>query len=230
MSNEGGEESFFVPCELCNELIRFEEYEQHVTACQLQTFLRNQRYIIYRDDEDNRFYRINITPALDMFHRLQITASNGDDTNPTDSDADNSSNDEDADPDTTFIPTRLNHNTLTVVPRIIPLEPSYVELNDNNYELNSLISEVLGPVRVGLADISLCLSKVEDAELLETCPICQDIIPGANFVKTLCKHSYCSDCITKWFAEHVSCPVCNKDQRELIGEQNESEKNETQEI
>ncbi len=37
------------------------------------------------------------------------------------------------------------------------------------------------------------------------CPICYDTKPE---ITTTCNHSFCNECLNKWFETHSSCPLC----------------------
>jgi Ring finger domain len=86
----------------------------------------------------------------------------------------------------------------------------------NDYQLNSLLGEMIGNVEIGVSDINQVSTRVSAADLSsQTCPICQDSIgqdpatsPETYCRKTICGHVFCDTCITKWFESSKKCPVC----------------------
>ncbi|GMG52838.1 unnamed protein product [Ambrosiozyma monospora] len=42
-----------------------------------------------------------------------------------------------------------------------------------------------------------------------TCPICQEVM-GTPFLVTVCGHSFCYSCLTAWFSNSLSCPLCRE--------------------
>ena len=198
MSNNEADDDPFIPCEYCGDMIRFSQYDQH-----LRTMAPS--YLLYRDDDDNAFYRINISPMIATFNALNIADSN------VEPDEEDSDSDMDSQDSTPRILNRTNHRSLIVMPRVIPLIPDLI--NENDYNINSLISETIGTVRVGLSNPDL--KELDNNDDNVTCPICQDIIMNGVHVQTKCHHSFCKECILKWFEGHVTCPICCIDQRTL---------------
>lgn len=45
------------------------------------------------------------------------------------------------------------------------------------------------------------------------CPICLNDQTGGQALNT-CGHAYCRECITEWFKQRSTCPLCNADVRE----------------
>jgi hypothetical protein len=69
----------------------------------------------------------------------------------------------------------------------------------------------------------------------DSCSICLDKLKGkteedekVDQVRVLpCTHIYHTDCIDQWFKENVACPVCKKDQRDLLAATTKAEEEET---
>lgn len=117
------------------------------------------------------------------------------------------SNDESGGPQEHYIGTPQTHRSLVIVPRILmgPFEPIS---NADGYEFNTLLSEAIGRVPVGVKDLDSVLIPLVSQPDSDSCPICYDAITD---VKTLCGHMYCRPCISKWLSENKACPVCKKD-------------------
>jgi hypothetical protein len=46
----------------------------------------------------------------------------------------------------------------------------------------------------------------------DPCPVCQDVpVEGQETLQLPCDHTFHSDCLKPWFAEHNSCPVCRSE-------------------
>ena len=80
---------------------------------------------------------------------------------------------------------------------------------ENTYELNLLMQELMGKVEVGVMNIDTALAEVESGTEIE-CPICLQI-HQKNIKKTPCKHLFCGHCITKWLSKNKACPICMSD-------------------
>lgn len=195
-NNIDDDDDVIIPCEFCNTMIRFNQYDAHARACRL----RQRMHMYYRDEDDNTIYRIDITPALRL---MELQSSSDDDDVEYD--------------EMSIIPRGHNHSSLMLIPRLIPSEQIIIDDAEQS-NITSLISEIIGPVHVGLANpeesimqVAACAHSDEE----NVCPICQDTINAECHVKTKCRHSYCKPCILEWFKQHVTCPLCNADQRDI---------------
>lgn len=189
-----------IPCEFCNEMVQFSEYENHLRPCSIRSTMFGQDFLVYRDEDTHGIYRINIGPAIAAFQNIGISSSNLDD--------DDVNGEEEGASDE-------HHTSIIMIPQIIPTLPMLITPSDS-YAFNLLISDVIGNVVVGITNVDeVLLPQCAGEKADDVCPICQDAIPETQHVKTLCKHSYCDTCIRHWLAEHTTCPVCNQDQREL---------------
>jgi E3 ubiquitin-protein ligase SHPRH len=52
-----------IPCELCGLMIPFASYNEHTRTC-------GRPYILYRDEEENQIYRLDLAEAFAMFARI----------------------------------------------------------------------------------------------------------------------------------------------------------------
>ena len=61
-------------------------------------------------------------------------------------------------------------------------------------------------------------SEVDD-EIKAKCTCCNvcldDYSPDDEVLKLKCEHIYHADCISGWFKEKKSCPICRKDQEDI---------------
>lgn len=96
----------------------------------------------------------------------------------------------------------------------------------DSYELNNMISEMIGNVNHGVNNLEEAIRDVSIDEMLSSndndddikCSICLDSMSESNssndnhrVVKTTCHHFFHRECIVKWLREHRKCPLCQKD-------------------
>lgn len=102
-----------------------------------------------------------------------------------------------------------------------PLPPPAFHLLENHmneYEVNTLLAELMGGnVYVGIRDIGSVVHEVASPDLLPTedtlCAICQEGLrekmeAGHTVCHTPCRHYFCKDCVLQWFGQSKKCPVC----------------------
>jgi hypothetical protein len=110
--------------------------------------------------------------------------------------------------------------------------------DEDDYEFNSMIEDLVGKVEIGVEDVDLVTSVVHDTRTIETeggasCPICRetfaDILNDALLTtttvhtqirQTLCQHMFCAPCITKWLQSHKKCPSCMQDLQDMYDDAN----------
>jgi hypothetical protein len=99
--------------------------------------------------------------------------------------------------------------------------PDQTQLMLGDYEVNSMIAELLGNVQRGVPDTNAALVRVPDVAAaftdVDKCPICYENLldvaaDGSTVVRTArCNHSFCDACIRTWLAQNATCPVCMTD-------------------
>jgi hypothetical protein len=53
--------------------------------------------------------------------------------------------------------------------------------------------------------------------LIDPCAVCQTQYKKDDSYRTLfCNHNFHIHCIDKWFEDHVTCPICRADMRDLV--------------
>lgn len=91
------------------------------------------------------------------------------------------------------------------------------EINMENYEFNSLLTEMIGNVDVGFDTPEDAINNIKEEDINnipndEVCPICQVNIleiDHKSIVKTVsCQHIFCKECICSWLQRSKKCPVC----------------------
>ena len=92
----------------------------------------------------------------------------------------------------------------------------------DSYELNNMISEMIGNVNHGVNNLDEAITNVTMESMLCSnnidtdvkCSICLDSLCEENdkqIVKTTCNHYFHRSCIVTWLREHRKCPLCQKD-------------------
>lgn len=94
----------------------------------------------------------------------------------------------------------------------------------DSYELNNMISEMIGNVNHGVNNLEDAIHDVSIETLLSSndndtdikCSICLDSMCESNssnlqIVETTCHHFFHRNCIVTWLREHRKCPLCQKD-------------------
>lgn len=234
------EERPLVPCELCEQMVYFDEYVEHTRICMRP---RPQHVIVVQDEEDGNSYQLVLDDAIQalMAHNLgRVIISDNIVTTNTGIIARGSSNlgiprsnsrrrrrsrinsennipDEDGEE---YTPRSHDHQSVIVIPRVIRNIASEAIPDMENYEFNTLLSDRIGRVKVGIKEIEKVLKDYEGLTLEEeVCVICQDSLGNNPMAKTLCNHIYCKGCITQWLKENKKCPVCQVDLDDKVIEQ-----------
>ena len=90
----------------------------------------------------------------------------------------------------------------------------------NSYELNNMISEMIGNVNHGVNQLEDAITDVtvdamlcsNDMDIDVKCSICLDeLCNDQQIAKTTCNHYFHRSCITTWLREHRNCPLCQND-------------------
>lgn len=141
-------------------------------------------------------------------------------------------------PDAPARPTRTNEVLTELVSALMTLPlanevPSLRGLNINQntgpmwtymggtFDLNNLWNDVeVAPSAEQIAEGSIVVDQsAVPADV--NCAICLDRGENGQWRRLHCSHYFHHDCVGRWFAQHVACPVCRTDIRDLS--QNEVE-------
>ncbi len=182
------DDTFYIPCEFCESNVPASDYMSHVNMCPS----RFQTLIQFVDQEEGGVYRINIPNMI--YQMIAGTNSN-------------------------VVFTESNDNIRQMIfPTLIYMTPENVDMDE--YEFNTLISERLGTVRVGVGDITKVTEPIDINTVPsdDICSICRETIVEKKpevVLRTLCKHCFCSDCLSEWLSASKKCPLCMTDLTEL---------------
>ena len=92
-----------------------------------------------------------------------------------------------------------------------------VNLEDlvDSYEMNNIISEIIGNVNHGVIDMESAISNVDLNDVINSdnnsCSVCLEQfenMSNCTVSKTVCDHYFCTPCITKWLQQKRKCPLC----------------------
>lgn len=177
-----------IPCEICNTLVNFEDYNEHLSMCNSplnNIGLQNELFSIFDIPVNNNLQEEDINNEEELEYSINIENDNLNNFN------------------------NLNNQLINIFGNIIGnLENSNFSVNnidneEDSYENLNNISETIGDVNVGVIDIDKYLRNYENKI---TCPIC--CIDFDSGVETKCNHKFCKDCITEWLKENNKCPIC----------------------
>ena len=212
-----------IPCEVCNELIDFDNYDRHINICTSQEQLRPFL---------NRFAMFNRSNLL--FPILTNNNGNGND-NGNENIQENENN-----------PANLNNDAdnmdVETDDEMPPLEPIVENEDENENNLNFNIQQNINMVNFNLNLINNLLnnnpyqnvgnsdnyeslsqldmdvkkegldinkvSKIIDSTNEKNCPICFDEFQDTTLRKLKCSHIFCQECLVEWLSENKKCPVC----------------------
>ena len=225
-----------IPCEICNELINFEDYQNHVEMCSRPTpsmiplplppnfDLRNFPILSFMNNEggsstheenpdppenlENSINQINNDPiARSLFSMFVGNLNNIAPQNESNEEEDNDAMSIDEDEDEEA--ESVNNNS---APNI-PVPPQ---------QLFNMFESLLGPLPppppetndyetlLNLEDHTVGVSNIDNVSqfLFEeiNCPICSQTKMVSR--KTSCNHKFCDECLQEWLKESKKCPIC----------------------
>ena len=200
----------YIPCEICNSNIAFNDYIEHVERCFVVS--ASQNYLQQTIQQSTQRDRQSQQPMMQTILQLN-SFLNSDDEQENDSTRVILNSD--------MFLTNNNNNSL------IPLSSSENELFNilpillgesitDSYEINLEIQEMTGGnVLVPVKEKDKAYTIIEDSDENKynelSCAICLDKPDNIHIVRTICNHVYCKDCIDKWFEMNSKCPICKKD-------------------
>lgn len=201
--------SQLIPCEICNQMIDFDEYAQHIDTCLrghriARFFVTDRRELPQSDGEEedsddeetSRQQHIqDINSFSSMFQRnAQISGTSLHD----------------------FINNHFSGVSSTPSHSVIWFNIEQ-QRAVSSYENNLRLGELLGKEERGLTQEQLdqvMYTTLEKQQLNlaqdETCAICQENLNQVTQPLCIlaCGHKYCDSCIKTWLDKNKKCPVC----------------------
>ena len=183
-----------IPCDICNTLIDFEKYEQHINFCGLQP------YFPIEPSHINTSSTINInTPSTININTPSTININTEET------------DEEM-PPIIDLPANLPSDLVTNINLLMNSQNALLNLINNieqgqsvdTYEELTLLDSENIKKGLKLEDIS---KEVFYEEF--NCPLCfEDFKKEDTIIKITCNHELCLECAKEWFSENNKCPIC----------------------
>lgn len=193
------EDDALIPCEHCEVMIRFSQYESHIRGCgqpalAVSPFFLNQNDFPLLHEPEQLHPIANIIPFLAP--APWPPQSN----------------------EPAPVPAWVQRIAHLFQPTNAPHPFELLENTMDEYEMNTMLTELMGGnVYVGVQDISKVITKVESTSKLPPdntlCAICQECLrekmeEQRGVCKTLCNHYFCNDCILQWLGTSKKCPIC----------------------
>ena len=226
-----------IPCDVCREMIRFDEYEQHSLSCAnvymaSAPILASFFPLMAHGFADLERRAMNAQVAQAQRSRAQHQ-ENDEDEDEEDEEIDEEENEEEEEvANGTTAATQAQMSQLAQISQIfmtmtlgarMSLPMSLSMSRDDEHAFDEMVSELLGNVEVGIEDID-AISSVQDkcppqqskpsksssesCEPSESCAICQETIVYPRRTLNKCKHSFCGGCIETWLTRSKKCPLC----------------------
>ena len=219
-------EETFVPCEICDEMVRFENYMDHVSHC------------------GNVVQQI---PLPGMGLNLVFLTNNEAPNDMSDSDEELLDEDEVGEmiPLSQMFPLIYNNSNSDFSRRLLNiirpagdlngtaiLPMQFLDPNVSEYDLNLMLEEMMGgSVEIGVSHFEDVIEKCENVQEGSLCVICQEELTKMKEEHEIvqlkdCKHMFCKSCISTWFDKNRKCPLCMHEVEKLqlpLDSQNDSE-------
>ena len=219
-----------IPCEICDELISADSYNQHISMCGLSgllpfppTFFSIPLVNVTNeigvhstststpndllDETINSVQNainnteIAIRSAENTINSIENTL-NSDDTN-EDSIEENPANNQ---PVQNLNVNNFIENTNILIQNINSINNTINYLNVENNDYESLINLDNNNQTIGVKDINKFIEYSGD-EII--CTICTE--KTTDSYKTICNHLFCLECIEEWLKDNKKCPICMKE-------------------
>lgn len=207
MANDD-EDDVWIPCEICDTSVRWKDFEQHTRECSQPTQIR------FNTNNANENVGLPIHDILQLISRLgiQIPEENVEIQYEGDEEGGDEEGDEEEEENPRFgsigVGVSSTNPDMTQY-RIVMFANGGENMPDmNDYEFNSMVSEVIGNVERGVKNIDTVIKSVKVCAD-DICVICQDTINvevGVEIKK--CKHRFCKPCISAWLEKNTKCPTC----------------------
>lgn len=217
-----------IPCEICQELISFNNYNEHMNNCLIDrgsrmmlNFVNNPNLSSFNTLINRTFNEIdNVTTDNNQeISEEDINVQTNEDTNNNNNELNlneeinNIRNNDNVDIRESVSSIGLNVSNISrgILTEII----SEILNNDENTGEDLMeLSSRIGVVEKGINNIEIVTSIVSDSGKIN-CPICQtECITQVR--KTLCNHSFCDECISRWLSKSKKCPSCMRDLEDLL--------------
>lgn len=191
-----------LPCEICNNLVPFEEYNDHIVRCLRLTMITGAM-IRYENEPEDKSDEQHDHEISELSHYLVNNAQISGGVSLHD-----------------FINDHFNGVNNQSRNSVVLFNIAQPQPLTSTYDRNIRLGELIGRVEVGLTEKQIndvCFSSTDREELAITdtniCSICQEPIletikKNENACVLACSHIYCDECIKTWLSKNKKCPVC----------------------
>ena len=209
-----------IPCEICNELIDFEKYNDHLNICSQPTASIPLLFSRFNTGTANLLNLLNLPNPPNNTENIDNNENQN--TNEVDNIEESIDNlnaevptNIEENSNENIDSTTLNHNfdynvnlinyNINLINHLLRNSQFRNTQNVDSYESYTELDNSI--VKVGL-DMNTVSSRIELNELTK-CPIClEDFENGTQFRKVKCNHLFCEECLEDWLEENKKCPVC----------------------
>lgn len=216
-----------IPCEICQELVPFTNYNEHMNNCLINrgsrmmlNFVNNPNLSLFNslinttfNENDNLIPDNNEELSEEDINVLTNTNSNNNNGINLNEEIDNIRNNDNVDVPESV--SSIGFNVRDISRRIVTeIMSEILNYDENSGEDLMDLSSRIGVVEKGINNIEIVTSIVSDSEKIN-CPICQtECVTQVR--KTLCNHSFCDECISRWLSKSKKCPSCMRDLEDLL--------------
>ena len=215
-----------IPCEVCNELIQFDNYNDHISHCSIS---RQSRFYIQPytfDTESIENFLNNITQTLNL--RPNVERNNEENIEEDLEENIEEDLEENIEEDLEQNIEGDNNNNQENIEVNININSNIQQIRNNISLINSILNtrnltnrennyESLSELDNNNVKIGIDVSKISTEIICnnpETCCICfEDFDKNSKLRKLNCNHILCNECSIEWFSENVKCPICMEELR-----------------
>jgi len=211
-----------IPCEICNQLIEFDKYNEHISICSTPRFyftnFNNRRTVPLDTNAIDNFLNElanNIRPTVNNESNVPVDNNESLDNNEAIDNNESLDNNEaiDNNESSDNVNIFLNSN-IEVIRNNIEAINNLLNTRINNYNETENYEE-LSELDNNNVTRGLDIKNISNEIYLDTdikCPIClEDFEKYQKMKKLNCNHILCEECSEEWFSENVKCPVCMKE-------------------
>ena len=185
----------YIPCEICDVLVDFNDYMTHLEQCQSRTSILTFPF---------SFTLTNLNPQEQDENDLDGNDLDGND------------------PESLNPPDQLDY-LRNMMANLFQHISEFSE--QNTYENLRSLDDVVIPCKdIDKVAPLVPLDQIDQIPPDTMCPICQELISNDSR-KTICNHYFCSSCLEPWLeVRNKTCPVCSLDLDDFYLEKHPEEK------
>jgi hypothetical protein len=232
MADDRQDVDVFIPCEVCEEMIRWNDYNDHVQECSrayrnaapvLSTFFpmlsRGLEYLASRSGVGsgglgNHRYQTPDSQGSGDESEDQGSREDQGDGDGADETSENHVDESEIQPSANRLLLRFSVGAqignLVSITNLASIGGPFDAVQIPDQEFDQWVSDVLGTVQVGVPDLSAVMVPRKATEADGMCTICQEALfqELREVVALTCNHAFCRECIERWLSMSKKCPTC----------------------